>query len=71
MIKATRKAEQDRKRLEMGSAYQSEEEDKLDEESEEETDSYYDEEEEGEEQGEGESQEVVVTLSETGSPARR
>ena len=46
LIKATRKAEIDRKRLEMGSAYESDEENKLEEESEEESDSYYDEEEE-------------------------
>ena len=62
MIKATRKAELDRKRLEMGSAFQSDEEDRhLDEEdSEEETDSYYDSQEEGEEEP---SDERMATVS--------
>ena len=62
--RATKKAEIDRKRLEMGSQYESDEEEKRlrteIEESEEESDSYYDTEEYG---CEGESEDVLADLS--------
>ena len=68
MMKATRRADRDRKRLEMGSNYASEEEDKFDceSESEDDSDSYYDSEcsDDGIEERDSELDDVMVTPSE-------
>ncbi len=65
LIRNTRRAERDRKRLEQGSAYQSDEEDKaLDHtDSSSESDSYYDSQDEGED---GSSEERLLTQSDLG-----
>ncbi len=65
LIRNTRRAERDRKRLEQGSAYQSDEEDKaLDlTDSSSESDSYYDSQDEGED---GSSEERLLTQSDLG-----
>ena len=71
MIKATRRADRDRKRLEQGSNYHSEDEGKIDSESEseDESDSYYDSECSDEVEERDSELDVVVTPSGDNSQA--